>query len=390
MFRAEGSKAPLRLLGVYAHPDDEAFCVGGTLAKYAAAGAEIMVISATRGEAGQIRDAFAATRRTLGEVRANEMRLACKHLGVQHCVCLDFGDGKLRELDEALLVTKIVEIMRHFRPDVVLTFGSDGAYGHPDHITIGAATDTAFQLVYETGVASEQEAIAGPPQVSPRLYHSYFPRRSGLLLEQLVHWLQSLDTRFLGTMDFVRGLLFLAEETRTLGYNSDYVQVKWYPSGFYIVEQGEPASSLYLILSGQADVMREYPDGSVAKVTEIGPGAFFGEEGIATQQPRNANIIAHDSVSCLVLSPGEPTPFVGRGQTSQNTLSDDLSHSERMTATTCIDVSAYVMKKVAAIAAYRTQCPISPDMLPEALLRNMFSDEYFVRVYPRLEMDTEL
>jgi len=71
------------LLAVFAHPDDETFCAGGTLAKYAADGAEIMVVSATRGDAGQIRDARAATRRTLGQVRERELRLACERLGVR-------------------------------------------------------------------------------------------------------------------------------------------------------------------------------------------------------------------------------------------------------------------------------------------------------------------
>ena len=58
-----------RLLGVFAHPDDETFCAGGTFAGYAARGAEVMVISATRGQAGQIRDAAVGTRRTIGAVR---------------------------------------------------------------------------------------------------------------------------------------------------------------------------------------------------------------------------------------------------------------------------------------------------------------------------------
>ncbi len=68
----------LRLLGVFAHPDDESFCVGGTLAKYTAAGAEAMIVSATRGQAGQIRDARIATRKTLGAVREQELRRAAR------------------------------------------------------------------------------------------------------------------------------------------------------------------------------------------------------------------------------------------------------------------------------------------------------------------------
>ena len=75
-----------------------------------------MVVSATRGEAGQIRSAGVATRRTLGQVRAQELSLACQRLGVQYAVCLDFGDGRLQEVDQDVL---IVEIIRRFRPEVV-------------------------------------------------------------------------------------------------------------------------------------------------------------------------------------------------------------------------------------------------------------------------------
>ena len=72
-----------RLLGVFAHPDDEVFCVGGTMARAAEAGAEVMIVSASRGEQGQIRDPAAATRRTLGAVREGELRAAAAELGVQ-------------------------------------------------------------------------------------------------------------------------------------------------------------------------------------------------------------------------------------------------------------------------------------------------------------------
>ena len=71
-----------RLLGIFAHPDDETFCAGGTFARYAAQGAEIMVVSATRGQAGQIRDAAAGNRRTIAAVREAELRLACDRLGI--------------------------------------------------------------------------------------------------------------------------------------------------------------------------------------------------------------------------------------------------------------------------------------------------------------------
>src|SRR5216683_7150442 len=158
-----------RILGVFAHPDDESFCAGGTLARYVASGAEVMVVSATRGEAGQIRSAGVATRRTLGQVREQELYLACQRLGVQHSVCLDYGDGMLQEVDQDVLIGEIVEIICSFRPDVVITFGPDGGYGHPDHIAISAATTAACAVAAQDGHAA------------PRLYHSRFPRRRLLL-----------------------------------------------------------------------------------------------------------------------------------------------------------------------------------------------------------------
>ena len=135
---------PMRLLGVFAHPDDEAFCAGGTFAKYVAAGAEVMVISATRGEAGQIRSAGAATRQMLAQVREQELQQACQRLGIQHAVCLDYADGRLQEVEQEVLTRQIGEIIHTFQPDLIITFSPDGGYGHPDHIAISAATTAAY------------------------------------------------------------------------------------------------------------------------------------------------------------------------------------------------------------------------------------------------------
>src|SRR5262245_60390058 len=229
MFPAKHERSPLKLLGVFAHPDDETFCAGGILAQHAATGADIMIVSATRGEAGQIRDTHAATRRALGQTRVQELHQACKYLGVQHVLCLDFGDGKVADLDQDILEAKVTEIMRDFRPHIVLTFGHDGAYGHPDHIAIGAATDAALRHARDPTKFPEQLAAGLSPHTPACLYHSYFPRQHGLLLERLVRWLKSLKTRFCGTLDFVNGLLVLAEEMTTLGYSEDHVRVEWYP-----------------------------------------------------------------------------------------------------------------------------------------------------------------
>ena len=83
------------MLGIFAHPDDETLCAGGTFAKYASAGADVRVVSLTKGGAGQIRDANAATRSTLEAVREQELAAAGVELGLSGTRCLDHPDGGL-------------------------------------------------------------------------------------------------------------------------------------------------------------------------------------------------------------------------------------------------------------------------------------------------------
>ena len=142
-----------RLLGVFAHPDDETFCAGGTFARYAEQGAEIMLVSATRGQAGQIRDAAAGNRRTIAAVREAELRLACERLGITKVRCLHHVDGTLADAGFPALVDEVAEVIGEFRPDVVITFGPDGGYGHPDHVTISAVTTAACQRAAGPGTA---------------------------------------------------------------------------------------------------------------------------------------------------------------------------------------------------------------------------------------------
>lgn len=215
----------LKLLGVFAHPDDEVFCAGGTIARYAAEGAEVMVVSATRGDAGQIRDASIATRRTLGAVRARELQESCRRLGVQHCQCLDYGDGTLRELDINILFEHITRIIRSFRPDMVITFGEDGAYGHPDHIAISIATTQACRLSGMADQFSQQLNDGLKPHTPARLYHSHFPRSRMLMSDRLAQWLTEIQNNCAGSADFTRALLLFAEETSLLNYN-DQIRTK--------------------------------------------------------------------------------------------------------------------------------------------------------------------
>ena len=296
-----------RLLGVFAHPDDETFCAGGTFARYAGQGAEIMVVSATRGQAGQIRDTAAGSRRTIAAVREAELRLACERLGITQVRCLDHVDGTLADAGFPALVDEVTEIIGEFRPDVVITFGPDGGYGHPDHVTISAVTTAACQKVAGPGHRPDRTA-ARPLRRPPRLYYRHFPPGDLLMMERLAAWLTSRPGRFAGTPAFAHALLLLAEAASTLGHIRNHVQVRWYPPGSCVVEQGEAAAGLFLILSGEAEVRHQGSGGRHEQPGRLGVGEFFGH------RHRSADVVAAASLTCLVLSPAPPAKFAGRGR----------------------------------------------------------------------------
>src|SRR5262249_22162753 len=132
---------PKRLMAVLAHPDDESLGVGGTLAKYAAEGADTFLLTATRGDGGRYRGIRPDDPRhpgapALPAVREAELRAAAAVLGVREVSLLDYRDGYLDRANPAEVVGAIAAHVRHVRPDVVITFGPDGAYGHPDHVAI--------------------------------------------------------------------------------------------------------------------------------------------------------------------------------------------------------------------------------------------------------------
>jgi LmbE family N-acetylglucosaminyl deacetylase len=371
------SRQPPRVLGIFAHPDDETICAGGTFAKYASAGADIRVVSLTKGGAGQIRDAGAATRATLRAVREKELDAAGSELGLTGTRCLDYPDGGLSDVDGRRLVGLATELLEEFDPDVVITFGPDGFSGHPDHIAVGAAVTAACQEMR--------------PATSVRLFHCHLPRSGMLLRDRLATWVVDLTTRFKGTKDFVRALSVFSRETTALGYAADFVNVEWFPAGSYLIEQGEAATMMHFLLSGQVEIRREDGDGRVRVVDRSGPGEFIGEEGIATGRPRNAHVVAIDDVTSLTFTAADPVSFGGRGEQAL-VPTRSLPSGDRIDArvSTCIDVSDFVGHKIRATAAHRSQYPIDPSMFPESILREMFGVEYFVQVLPERELDTSL
>jgi LmbE family N-acetylglucosaminyl deacetylase len=383
----------LRILGLFAHPDDEVFVAGGTLAKYAAEGAEIMVISSTRGQAGQIRDSRIATRRTLGAVREQELHLSSARLGVQHSVCWEYGDGMLQSMDRERLISDAVAAIRDFRPDIVLSFGPDGGYGHPDHIVMHQVAAEAVRRAGDPTQFPAQIVAGLTPHQPWRYYQSYFPANRLLLLERLVQWLVQHNDRFQGSLDFVQAMMLLSEESTLLKYVSDFVDTTWYPQGFYIVEQGEPATNLYLVLSGRAQAIVEDADGRLQPKNYLEPGMFFGEQGLAYHRPRNAHVVAVESTTCLVFSPSQPTNFAGRGEDAMliGEMPGAVENLEQIgAATTRIDVREHIGQKLQAMAAHRSQFVFDPELLPLSILQELFGQEYFVCVYPQRELAAEL
>jgi LmbE family N-acetylglucosaminyl deacetylase len=135
---------PLKLMGVLAHPDDESLGIGGTLARYASEGVETYLVTATRGERGR----FGETGEkpppdVVGRVREAELRDAARVLGVREISFLDYHDGELDQVNVAEAVARIAGHIRRVQPHVVVTFGPEGAYGHPDHIAISQLTTAA-------------------------------------------------------------------------------------------------------------------------------------------------------------------------------------------------------------------------------------------------------
>jgi len=135
----------LKLMAIFAHPDDESLGIGASLAKYADEGVETYLVCATRGERGWDGDEqdFPGLE-AFGKVREAELHSAARVLGLQRVDFLDYIDGDLDQADPQQAIAKIVACLRTARPQIVITFPPDGSYGHPDHIAISQFTAAAL------------------------------------------------------------------------------------------------------------------------------------------------------------------------------------------------------------------------------------------------------
>jgi LmbE family N-acetylglucosaminyl deacetylase len=148
-----------RLLGVFAHPDDESVACGGTIAKYARAGWQIDIVTATKGDAGGP-----------AEVRAKELEEAAGVLGIRSITFLDYKDGKLSAMHPGEIEDALLQVMRESTPNVVITHETGGITNHPDHIKMSYATTFAFQTYAQ--FRHDQNPDDPNP---PKLYYACFP-----------------------------------------------------------------------------------------------------------------------------------------------------------------------------------------------------------------------
>lgn len=172
------------LLAVLAHPDDESFGLGGTLALYAKRGYDTYLACATRGEAGTVDAEHLRDFKDIASLRTAELDCAAGHLGLKDVVYLGYRDSGMPGSDDNKhpdaqvqhsveeVAGRVVKLIRELKPDVVLTFDPIGGYKHPDHIHIHKATVLAFDKANDASFHPE----AGAPFQPRGLYFQVFPR----------------------------------------------------------------------------------------------------------------------------------------------------------------------------------------------------------------------
>jgi len=177
----------LTLLAVLAHPDDESFGMGGTLALYASRGVDVHLVCATRGEVGEVAPQLLEGFESIAKLRESELRCAAGVLGLTGVHFLDYRDSGMpgsldnthpqaltaQPLDE--VAAKVVRYIRELKPQIVLTFDPIGGYRHPDHIAIQRATVRAFEQAGNPDFAADSFPVYAPE----RLYFHKMP--NGLL-----------------------------------------------------------------------------------------------------------------------------------------------------------------------------------------------------------------
>lgn len=224
-----------RILGLFAHPDDEILGSGGTMAQYASQGVQVETVCTTRGEAGEIADPGLATPDNLGQVREQEMLCSAKALGIQKVHFLGYRDSGMAgtadnqnpaayvNAPDGAVINQLVQIIRQLRPHILITFEPYGGYGHPDHIAISKHTHAAYAAAADPAYKAE----LGTAWPTPRLFYgvimmSFFER----MIERMKAY--GLDTEELAARFEGRGEKGWPEGKVTCVMNiREAVEAKW-------------------------------------------------------------------------------------------------------------------------------------------------------------------
>ena len=175
---------PLTLMAVHAHPDDEASGTGGVLARYADEGVRTVLVTCTGGEVGEIASPTLASPANLAEVRRQELLESCKILNISDLELLGYRDSGMAgtpdnehpesfaraDLEEA--AGRLAELVRAYRPQVLVTYDENGFYGHPDHINAHRITARAFEIAGDPDYPRNGHA----PWAPAKLYYTAIPR----------------------------------------------------------------------------------------------------------------------------------------------------------------------------------------------------------------------
>lgn len=153
----------MKVLFIFAHPDDESFATGGTIVRLAKSDWKVKLITATKGEKGQLGDPPFSVKENLGKTREKELKNAAKILGIETIQFLGFIDAALKD-HVVDLKQRILAILIKEAPDVVITFDRYGGSNHPDHKAVSIATTKSFKKYMSTS------------KKHVRLYHTAVPR----------------------------------------------------------------------------------------------------------------------------------------------------------------------------------------------------------------------
>lgn len=262
------------LLAVLAHPDDESYGLGGTLARYAAEGVDAHVAIATDGAAGSIDEKWSGDHDRLVEARAQELAAAGQVLGVT-IHSLGFRDSgyigdPANQYPDAFInaskeeaIGRVVRLMRELRPQVVITHDETGGYFHPDHIQCWVVTTAAFRAAGDPGQYPEIGPAPFPPQ---RLYYTVFSNRRVKLFVWLMRLRRQDPTRAGRNkdVDFTRLGVPPSQITTRINYRR-YWDVKVQASAQHASQGGGAGFSrlfpvrLQKLLLAREDLMRAYP-----------------------------------------------------------------------------------------------------------------------------------